>query len=273
MPHPHLTEDEGQKISGFFWVCDVVGHGVKIIEQKRHVQRGDLCWGVGAGQHFLHAFARSTMWSSLETVYFWKTKDEAPENKGRFIGLRSRKDWIRKFTIATVFGKAIRVYFQLWERGIFRRKRGDKHNFSCEILQSDFQELCRETPTLRPALTSVSLSSKFCPSSVPQTQIAPNMPISLDDLNVVVNQANHPERLRDILVLIFREVVMRHNGNRTELTGFEAATEEELELAFFRTVNEFVVRWGRLRRQLGNPVCKASHLHVFLLNIFQNLQY
>jgi hypothetical protein len=78
------------------------------------------------------------------------------------------------------------------------------------------------------------------------------MPFSLNNLDTRVRRATHPEKLRDILVLIFREVVMRHNGNRTERTGFEAATEEELHLAFFRTVNELLIRWGCLRDQLGN---------------------
>jgi hypothetical protein len=80
------------------------------------------------------------------------------------------------------------------------------------------------------------------------------MPFSLDNLDATVSQATHPEELRDILVLIFREVAMRWNGNRTKKTGFEAATEEELELSFFRTVNELLIRWGRLQDQLGNVV-------------------
>jgi hypothetical protein len=86
------------------------------------------------------------------------------------------------------------------------------------------------------------------------------MPFSLDDLDTVVSQATHPERLRDLLVLIFREAVMRGNGNRNERTGFEAATDEELELAFLRTVNELVVRWGRLQDQLGNYVVRVRGL-------------
>jgi hypothetical protein len=80
------------------------------------------------------------------------------------------------------------------------------------------------------------------------------MPFSLDDFNTTISRAAHPEKLRDILVLIFHEVVMRGNGNRNEQTGFEAATDEELELAFLRTVNELLVRWGRLQDQLGNYV-------------------
>ena len=47
---------------------------------------------------------------------------------------------------------------------------------------------------------------------------------------------------------------MRGNGNRIEQTGFEEATEEELELAFYHTVNELLVRWGCLQDQLGNFV-------------------
>ena len=53
---------------------------------------------------------------------------------------------------------------------------------------------------------------------------------------------------------------MRYNGNRVEQTGFEAATEEELHLAFFRTVNEMIVQWGRLQDQLGNVVVSVRQL-------------
>lgn len=94
------------------------------------------------------------------------------------------------------------------------------------------------------------------------------MPFSLDHLNVVVNQATHPERLRDILVLIYREAVMRSGGNRTERTGFEGATDEELELAFFRTVNELVIRWGRLRDRLGNyeaRICDLLYCSTYII--------
>lgn len=76
------------------------------------------------------------------------------------------------------------------------------------------------------------------------------MPFSLDNLDAVVRHITHPERLRDLLTCIFREEAMRHSGNRTERTGFETATEEELQLAFLRTVNEILVRWGRLKNQL-----------------------
>jgi len=40
------------------------------------------------------------------------------------------------------------------------------------------------------------------------------MLISLQNLDTVVTQATHPERLRDILILIFREVMMRCDGNQ-----------------------------------------------------------
>jgi hypothetical protein len=50
---------------------------------------------------------------------------------------------------------------------------------------------------------------------------------------------------------------MRYNENRVEQTGFEAATEEELHLAFFRTANEMLIRWGHLQDQLGNVVVGA----------------
>ena len=81
-----------------------------------------------------------------------------------------------------------------------------------------------------------------------------SMAFSLNDLNAMVSQAAHPEMLRDLLVHIFHEVAMRANGNQTEQTGFEEATEEELELAFIHMANELLVRWGRLQDQLGNFV-------------------
>ena len=88
------------------------------------------------------------------------------------------------------------------------------------------------------------------------------MPFSLNNLDATVSQATHPEELRNILVRIFREVAMRGTGTRTEQTGFEAATNEELELAFFRTANELLVRWGRLQDQLGNVVVSVhNHIH------------
>jgi hypothetical protein len=70
----------------------------------------------------------------------------------------------------------------------------------------------------------------------------------------MVTHATHPERLRDILVHVFLEMAMRYSGNRVERTYFETFNDEELHLAFFRTVNEMLVRWGRLQDQLGNTV-------------------
>lgn len=84
------------------------------------------------------------------------------------------------------------------------------------------------------------------------------MPFLLDSFAATLSQVTHPEKLRNILILIFREAVMRGSGHRTERTGFEAATNEELELAFIRTVNELVVRWGQLQDQLGNHVVSDS---------------
>jgi len=84
--------------------------------------------------------------------------------------------------------------------------------------------------------------------------VTAKMPFSLQNLDARVTQATHPEQLRDILVRLFREMAMRHSRNRVERTGFEAATEEELHLAFFRTANEMIVRWGNLQNQLGNVV-------------------
>ena len=81
-----------------------------------------------------------------------------------------------------------------------------------------------------------------------------NMPFSHQNFETTVTQATDPEQLRDILVLLFREVAMRYSRNRVERTGFEDLTEEELHLAFYRTANEMIIRWGYLQDQLGNVV-------------------
>ena len=73
---------------------------------------------------------------------------------------------------------------------------------------------------------------------------------SLDNFNHRVTHAAHPEQLRDILCLLFHEMEMRRGGSRYETTGFEAASDEDLHLAFYRTANEMIIRWGRLQDQL-----------------------
>jgi len=68
------------------------------------------------------------------------------------------------------------------------------------------------------------------------------MPFSLNNHEHRVTQAAQPEDLRDILCDIFHEMAMRRTGSRYEETSFEAATDYELHLAFYRTVNEMVHR-------------------------------
>jgi len=63
------------------------------------------------------------------------------------------------------------------------------------------------------------------------------MPFSLDNHDLRVTNTVLPEELRNIVVLIFRELVMRLTGARVERTGFETATNEELHLALYRAVD------------------------------------
>ena len=68
------------------------------------------------------------------------------------------------------------------------------------------------------------------------------MPFSLDNHNNRVTNAATPEELRDIVVRIFREMAIRRAGYEDEITGFGEATDYELHLALYRTVNEMVMR-------------------------------
>ena len=56
----------------------------------------------------------------------------------------------------------------------------------------------------------------------------------------VLNATNH-EQLRDILCLIYDELNMRAYDYRCHPTGFEAATEHDLRLAFYHTVNQMII--------------------------------
>ena len=50
----------------------------------------------------------------------------------------------------------------------------------------------------------------------------------LDGFTLWVTSITKRERLRDILVLIYDELSMRHRGERWEQTGFEDATYNDL---------------------------------------------
>ena len=67
-------------------------------------------------------------------------------------------------------------------------------------------------------------------------------PFSLEDHWYRVTHAVLPEDLQDILVLIFREMVMRYKGLQVEATGFRNASDDDLDYAFYLTVNEMVHR-------------------------------
>lgn len=65
---------------------------------------------------------------------------------------------------------------------------------------------------------------------------------SLTNHEIRVTNAALPEDLRNIACLIFDEMERRRTGDRVDQTGFEDATNYELRLAFYRTVNEMVRR-------------------------------
>jgi len=63
----------------------------------------------------------------------------------------------------------------------------------------------------------------------------------LDVFELKVLNATNREQLRDILCLIYDELSMRAYNYRCHPTGFEAATEHDLRLAFYRTVNQMII--------------------------------
>ncbi|KAF9786097.1 hypothetical protein BJ322DRAFT_1020214 [Thelephora terrestris] len=68
------------------------------------------------------------------------------------------------------------------------------------------------------------------------------MPFSRSDFEKRVTAPILPEDLRDIAVLIFREMAMRRSQIREEQTGFENLTDEELHQVMYRTLNRMVTR-------------------------------
>ena len=71
------------------------------------------------------------------------------------------------------------------------------------------------------------------------------MPFSLDNHEHRVTNAATPEELARIVFLIYWEMVIRQAGYEYEITGFGEATDSELHLAMYRTVNEMVMRMRR----------------------------
>ena len=59
---------------------------------------------------------------------------------------------------------------------------------------------------------------------------------------VAIRGYNAAERLRDLAVLIFRKMAMRHTGSHFERTGFESLDYDELHSTFYHMVNEMVDR-------------------------------
>ena len=66
--------------------------------------------------------------------------------------------------------------------------------------------------------------------------------VSLDHLVNRIANTVLPEDLRDILCFIRDEMNARRFNLQDEQTGFKAASEDELRLAFYHTVNEMVRR-------------------------------
>jgi len=73
---------------------------------------------------------------------------------------------------------------------------------------------------------------------------------SLDNFDHCVTHAIHLEQLQDILCFLFHEMEMWHSGPCYETTRFEAASDEDLCLAFYHAANKMIVRWGHLQDQL-----------------------
>ena len=74
----------------------------------------------------------------------------------------------------------------------------------------------------------------------------------IDDFEQRVAHAAHPEQLQDILIPLFHEMAMRASGDRDEITGFEAATDDDLHYIFYRTVDEMIIMWRSLLNILSS---------------------
>jgi hypothetical protein len=84
---------------------------------------------------------------------------------------------------------------------------------------------------------------------------------SLKNLAYRVENAVQPEDIRDVAVSIFHEMMIRKTRVPFEATGFELASDHELCLAFYRTVNELVTRAHRQSRTVGTCPDFVSHSH------------
>ena len=69
-----------------------------------------------------------------------------------------------------------------------------------------------------------------------------SQPFTLDTLDQYVKDVSEPEEIRDVTVHIYDEMEMRKTGSRSGQTGFEAMSDYDLRLSFYRTVNELVHR-------------------------------
>ena len=72
--------------------------------------------------------------------------------------------------------------------------------------------------------------------------LIPTYQLSLDDVDYFVTNATQSEEVRDMGNLVFFELMRRLTGHRRQATGFETMNIYDLELAFYRTLNELVHR-------------------------------
>ena len=81
----------------------------------------------------------------------------------------------------------------------------------------------------------------------PNTDIEFTSNFDFVEFNHRVIAATHPEQLRDILFLIYDELIIRGSHFRNKLTGFEGVTDHDLHVAFYRTANQMIVMWSDAR--------------------------
>ena len=74
----------------------------------------------------------------------------------------------------------------------------------------------------------------------------------IDDFEQCITHPAHPEQLQDILIPLFREMAMRASGDWDEISGFEAATDNDLHYVFYHTVDKMIIMWRSLLNILSS---------------------
>ena len=85
----------------------------------------------------------------------------------------------------------------------------------------------------------------------------------IDDFEQRVAHAAHLEQLQDILIPLFCEMAMWALGDWDEITGFEAATDDDLHYVFYRTVDEMIIMWCSLLNILSSWGISLSYVCVY----------